>query len=221
MFTHRHLPKAVVLGLVGPALLASLAGTYFAWRPQATDPTDHVAEFSPTSTTENEPPAGSPWLRVYDFGTVKDAAPLQHRFQVMNDTPVTWTLERMKTTCSCAAAAVAGRPVQPGEVFEVAASYRPPAQEGKLLAKVFARFKEPEAPPLVFELRATTVHDFSVSPESITIDALARGRPAQRPIAVSNNSGRAWEGLDVAADASWLKVAVRSVTPPQSRQTYR
>jgi hypothetical protein len=144
---------------------------------------------------------------VHEFGVVSAGAHLEHEFVITNDGPVPWTPLEVRAGCSCVGAVASRETVRPGDQFAIRLKYRAPQKEGFDKQRAVVAVKELGNSPIVFEIRASVVHDLSVSPKNLTVP-LARGKTAKRVIEVLNNSDRDWEGVSVLADVPWLKTGV-------------
>jgi uncharacterized protein DUF1573 len=163
-------------------------------------------------------PSTRPSRFVHDFGIVKESSRLVHEFTVRNESPFSWTPLDVKTSCACTGAVLSKDSVKPGKQLVLRLAYKAPQAEGVDRQRAFVALKEHEMLPLLFEIKATIVHDLSVFPSNLAMGALTRGKSTTGIVEVLNNSDRVWEGISVLADVPWLKCENQAASPSPSQQ---
>jgi len=96
----------------------------------------------------------------YDFGSISQAAPVSHAFEVRNVGRGRLDILGVSTSCGCTTAEIASRRLGPGQATVLTVTFDPPAHAdtiGPLTRTIFIRSSDPQTPEARLTIRATVL----------------------------------------------------------------
>ena len=90
----------------------------------------------------------------YDFGKVKDGEMLKHTFMLKNNEAETICIKEVNTSCSCSAAKVDAKTVEPGKEVPVEISFNTKGYKGLKKRQLFVHTDSKKNPLVIFEIQA-------------------------------------------------------------------
>ncbi len=153
----------------------------------------------------------------HDFGLLSPGARVNHRFTFNNESRAQWTVSEIRVSCVCNVADTSQRVIGPGSEGWVDVAYHAPSERSDENRSVVMTFTEPEAPVLVFTVRASVRDACEIEPKLLdlrhTVGAVAERQG--RVLSLESYGSFSFGELTAEAEAEWLQVvSVMDVTPP-------
>jgi hypothetical protein len=161
--------------------------------------------------------------KAMDFGTSAKGTMLVHYFRFTNTTGQTLTVGSPRVSCGCTSAAISKNTIAPGETAAVIAQMdtrRIPTPNVTKSVLVYVPFMAPYQEEVT--LRVTTVarDDLMMSPDTINVGTVAKGRPAKASTKVTFMSDPNWKITEATSTGAYVKPEIKEESRNGSFVTY-
>jgi hypothetical protein len=113
----------------------------------------------------------------HDFGEVNQGERVVHHFVFTNAGDSVLTIEKVASSCGCAAALATTKQVQPGEQGEIKVTFNSAGYVGKVSKWVYVHSSDPEKEKVKLRISCTVVVDILVRPSGISFGKIPLGEP--------------------------------------------
>jgi hypothetical protein len=113
----------------------------------------------------------------HDFGEVNQGERVVHHFIFRNEGDSTLTIEKVASSCGCAAALATTDEVQPGEQGEIKVTFNSSGYVGKVSKWVYVHSNDPNGEKVKLRITCTVVVDILVRPSAISFGKIQLGEP--------------------------------------------
>lgn len=159
----------------------------------------------------------------WDMGIVRPGAKLEHRFEFVNDTDVSWSVKFVTPDCKCAVGEFTSRTIKPKEKSYLQVTFRADAREGPTLGTIGVDFHEIEAPRFALYVRGEVRKPFSAVPDRVDFGKLGPADQTQRVFELRNYTDKDI-AMPLLVVPDWVraeaKLAEKKADNDRSRQTW-
>lgn len=142
----------------------------------------------------------------FDFGQIYQNEEVSHEFRFRNTGGATLTIDKVTSTCGCAAAMPTDRELEGGERAVIKVTFRSGRYRNRVTKHVYVDTNDPEQPRVVLTITATVKVEAEVSPASVYVGALKPGEKIERLVAIRAVEAKSFKILDIKADKPLVQV---------------
>ncbi|MFQ5956751.1 MAG: DUF1573 domain-containing protein [Candidatus Brocadiales bacterium] len=120
----------------------------------------------------------------HNFGNVYKGEKVGHRFMFRNDGAGDLTIENVKASCGCTAAAPSQKTIQPGTVAEIGVTFKTNIFVGPVRKTVTVYSNDPETPHYVLTIKANVLEEVVAEPRSLWFDQIKIGQSTTKEVEI-------------------------------------
>lgn len=144
---------------------------------------DHPAPAISAPTTEDSPGFVFYFIE-HDFGAIHQGQSPTVEFPFVNKSGKTITIENIRTTCGCTAAALEKRTFEPGEGEKIGVTFNSAGRTGAQHKVVTIATNDPDHPAYQLKVAANVVTEMELSERVVNFGAVQEGEGAAKEIAL-------------------------------------
>jgi len=144
---------------------------------------------------------------TFDFGTIYQGEDVTHKFVFQNTGNAPLKIEKIRSTCGCAAALPAKRVLAPGEESAIEVAFRAGLLRGRITKHVLVDTNDPLEPRVDLTVTVEVKVEIELVPHGIYIGKLAIGDAMKRSIDLYSPEVPSFTILEVTADHPGLHVS--------------
>lgn len=115
---------------------------------------------------------------VFDFGTVRQGAEVEHIYKIKNTGDKDLIITRTTASCGCTASTATKEPIPPGKTGEVNAVFRTKGRRGKTSKRITVFSNDPDTPKLYLTIKGKIIQDVEIKPVSLSFGDMLTGESA-------------------------------------------
>lgn len=154
---------------------------------------------------------------VYDFGIAGPDQKITHTFNFTNTGSLPLKIEKVGTSCACAAALLSAREIPPGSQGAVRAVFEPRRYKDKQEEIITVYSNGPENPEIDLTLKGLIKRDVAVVPQGINFSNIKKGQPASARVRLLELSADPLVIFKIQANEKYLKVSTSRFREENSR----
>lgn len=128
--------------------------------------------------------------KVYDFGTVLNAVPVEHTFRIRNLGTGTLMIGSVQTSCGCTAAKPTRSAVGPGEESQIAVSFDTRFDKGPATRTVTVYTNDPQAQKIVLTMKGDVKVQVEAVPAQVAFGDVKHGTAQTRQVLLNDLVGQ-------------------------------
>ena len=155
--------------------------------------------------------------RVYDFGIAGPDQKITHTFKFTNTGSLPLKIERVSTSCACAAVLLSAREIPSGSQGSVRAIFEPRRYKDKQEDIITVYSNDPEKPEIDLTIKGVIKRDVAVVPQGINFSNIKKGQPASARVRLLELSADPLVIFKIQANEKYMKVSTSRFREENSR----
>jgi hypothetical protein len=161
--------------------------------------TDIASEPSETATSQQAPKIEFEELE-FDFGEIYQNEQDSHEFVFRNVGTSTLKIQKVRSTCGCAAAVMSENELEPGEQGTIKVVFRSGRYRDKVTKRIYVDTNDPAAPRVTLTVTAQVKIEVVVSPPGVYVGLLQRGEKVERSVTMRPVEADSFRIVEVKVD---------------------